>query len=105
MSHPDRLIVSWRASIETAARRADIAAAGPYSQEDTVHHRRVGTLTRLARTSPTQHRWLLRRLLLFDKAAARGNTSDIHRHGTQIVACWEASAAALARQSDNITDP
>jgi len=99
VNHPIRLIVSWRASIEQAARRADIAIAGPYTPDNTVHLRRVHTLNQLAHHSPTQHRWLLRRLLLFDKAAARGNEPDIQRHGTQMVACWEAVARAAAKGS------
>jgi hypothetical protein len=33
---------------------------------------------------------LLRRLALFDKATARGAEADIHRHGTQMMAIWEA---------------
>ncbi len=86
--HPDRLIRTWRDAIEAAARRADIAIGGPYLRDDTVHHRRVHTLKQLAGTSPVQHRWLLRRLALFDKATARGNEADICRHGTQMVAIW-----------------
>ena len=92
MTHPHHLIVSWRASIEAAARRADIAVRGSYTRDDTVHHRRVGTLKQLAHTSPVQHRWLLRRLALFDKATARGIEPDICRHGPEMVACWEAVA-------------
>jgi hypothetical protein len=47
--HPVRLIVSWRAAIEAAARRADIAIGGPYLRDDTVHYRRVATLRQLRR--------------------------------------------------------
>jgi hypothetical protein len=96
-AHPHRLIVSWRTAIEAAARRADIATNGPYSREDTVHLRRVGTLKVLAAAHPVRHKWLLRRLLLFDKATARGDEPAVQRHGAQMVACWDAVAAAEAR--------
>jgi hypothetical protein len=75
--HLVRLIVSWRAAIEAAARRADIAIGGPYLRDDTVHHRRVATLRQLRRMSEVRHRWLLRRLLLFDKGPRLGVTTPL----------------------------
>ena len=95
MSHPYRLIVAWRSAIEQAARRADIAIAGPYTPDNIVHLRRVGTLKQLANRSPVRHKWLLRRLALFDKATCRGDEAKIQQHGTQMVAIWEAVARAV----------
>ena len=71
--------------------------AGPYTRDDTVHLRRVRTLKQLARTSPTQHKWLLRRLLLFDKATVRGDERSIQHHGKQLAAIWEAVALAAVK--------
>jgi hypothetical protein len=96
MTHPDRLIVTWRTAIEAAARRADIAAAGPYSRDDTVHMRRVGTLKRLAQVSPELHRNFLVVLDLFDRATARGNAAVIQQAGERLVKAWELAAAKLA---------
>jgi len=59
VTHPHRLIVTWRTSIEAAARRADVAVGGPYTRDDTVHHRRVGTLKQLAHANPIQYQRLL----------------------------------------------
>jgi hypothetical protein len=49
VTHPGKLIVSWRAAIEAATRKADIALVGPYLRDDTVHYRRVATLRQLRR--------------------------------------------------------
>jgi hypothetical protein len=96
---PDRLVRVWRNAVETAARRADIAVGGPYTPDNTVHLRRVYTLKQLALANPVQHKWLLRRLLLFDKATCRCDEHAIQRHGTQMVAIWEAVARGAAKGS------
>jgi hypothetical protein len=92
MTNPVRLIVSWRAAIEAAARRADIAIGGPYARDDTVHHRRVSTLRRLRDRDQDYYERLLLALQMFDRATARGDEKAIQTLGTALVTIWDAAA-------------
>jgi hypothetical protein len=89
-AHPHRLIVAWRAAIEAAARKADIAIGGPYRRTDTVHDRRVSTLSVLRCAREDVYERYLVALELFDRAAARGDAESIQTAGTALVTLWTA---------------
>jgi len=75
---------------------ADIAAAGPCTREPPSRLRAQAACAH----QPHPTKWLLRRLLLFDKATAAGNDLDIQRHSTQLVARAGRPPPRAARQRE-----
>lgn len=92
MTHPTKLIVTWRAAIEAAARRADVSLGGNYKDGEELHLRRVNTLKVLSAQFSALHKHYLIELDNFDRATIRGDVERIKHHGEQLVATWDAAA-------------
>jgi hypothetical protein len=62
-----------------------------------VQLRRTQTLAAVAKASPVQHRWVLRRVRLLDRACALGDAVLIPTHTTPLVARSEAAPPGSPR--------
>jgi hypothetical protein len=102
LRHPHKLIERWRNLVQAAAVTADFALKGRYNNkmrlepEDVRHRRRAATLSYLKHSSPDLHKGLLETLAQFDKATARGISSDIEDYGRLMVERWKEIASRFA---------